>query len=285
MKKLICSPALWLIFTGATILATVFTDLNPFFFILSLLLFLVAVLVATRQSPPPEKLALKLSAQAEEELKTTDFSARDVLVGTVRTAEQLDYCLRTKQYYVPASFMDNAPFPLDSIALHEEDIGTEPGIRWFGKIYTVELIKRANIPVPMRPGADPNEIYYQYAVESWQLRKPAITISGSYRGRPAFTNKFLFAHCTKTYQLFTVTSEKDYRQICLLDHIYELLYAGKAPEASYQLSQTHILTIKNGYLFVTDSAGWIREKTAVGHFLSDPKSLFLRIKKITRKTK
>ena len=117
---------------------------------------------------------LKLSAQAEEELKTTDFSAKDVLVGTVRTAEQLDYCLRTKQYYVPAKFLDNAPFPLDSIALHEEDIGTEPGIRWFGKIYTLELIKRANIPVPMRPGADPNEIYYQYAVESWQLRKPPL---------------------------------------------------------------------------------------------------------------
>lgn len=281
MRKLICSPPVWLIFTGAAILATIFTDLNPYLFVLSLLFFLVAVLAATRQAPPREKRTLKLSPQTEEALKSIDLSAKNVLVGTVRTAQQLDYCLGTRQYYIPSKFMDNAPFPLDSIALHEEDIGTQPGIRWYGKIFTVELIKRSSIPVSMRPDADPNEIYYQYTVESWQERKPAIAISGTRRGRPNFTSKFLFDHCTKSYQLFSVASEKDFRLLCTLDHIYETIYAGKALGASYRLSENHLLTVKDCHLYITNNHGWIREKTSFKSFIKNPDKLFLKAKQIT----
>ena len=282
MKKLICSPPIWLIFTGAAILATIFTDLNPYLFVLSLLFFLVAVLAATRQSPPREKLALNLSAQTEEKLKSADFSDKTVMVGTVRTSEQLDYCLKTGCYYVPAQVLQDAPFPTLYIALHEEEIGTQPGIRWYGEINTVELVKRSTIPVAMRPKTDPNEIYYLYTVKSWQARKPAIAISGTRRGRPRFTGKFLFDHCSKSYQLFSVTSEKDFRLLCTLDHIYETIYTGKALGASYRLSENYLLTVKDCYLYITNNHGWIREKTSFKSFIKNPDKLFLKAKQITK---
>lgn len=282
MKKLIFSPVLWLILTGICIAITLLTNLNFIPLLLSFAFFLIAVITTARRSPSPETLALKLSPAIEEELKSVDFSTKDILVGTVRTAEQLDYCLETKQYYVPAKFLDDAPFPLDSIALHEEDIGTEPGIRWYGRISAVALVKRSTIPVPMRPGADPEEIYYQYSIESWQERKPAIRILDSYRGRPNYTCKFLFEHCGKSYQLFSVTSEADYRLMCILDHLYEGLYAGKAPELSYQLNENLVLTLQDDHIFITNSQGWIREKTPVHRFLASPKVLFRQAKKITR---
>ena len=284
MKKLICSPILWLLAAGVCLLIAVFAGLNLVMLLLSILFFLAAALSTIHQFPTAEKLTLNLTAKTEEELSAIDFSVRDILVGTVRTAEQLDYSLQTKQYYVPAKFMEYAPFPIHYIALYEEEVGTEPGIRWIGKINTVELIKRTNIPVNMRHDTDPSETYYQYTVESWQQRTPAISISGTRRGRPAFTCKFLFENCTKSYQLFSITSSKDYRLMCILDHIYSSLYAGKTPGTSYQLSQQHILTFKNEHIFITNNEGWIKDKTSISHFLSNPKSLFLKAKKIVHKS-
>ena len=137
MKKLICSPPIWLIFTGAAILATIFTDLNPYLFVLSLLFFLVAVLAATRQSPPREKLALNLSAQTEEKLKSADFSDKTVMVGTVRTAEQLDYCLKPdvtmclrRFYKMPPSLPFISRYTKKKLALSPASVGTVRSILW-----------------------------------------------------------------------------------------------------------------------------------------------------------
>lgn len=282
MKKLICSPILWLVLTAVFLLTALLSEFHIAAMLLSILSFLTALFMMLKQTPALQSMALILNNATEKALQTADFSDKTVMVGTVRTAEQLDYCLKTGCYYVPAQVLQDAPFPTLYIALHEEEIGTQPGIRWYGEINTVELVKRSTIPVSMRPDADPNEIYYLYTVKSWQERKPAISISGTRRGRPRFTGKFLFDHCSKSYQLFSVASEQEFRLLCTLDHIYETLYTGKTLDASYRLSENHLLTVKGCHLYITNNHGWIREKTSFKSFMKNPGKLFLKAKQITK---
>ena len=246
-------------------------------------LFVPAILLAGKQPQPEAALEVSLSGAMEERLKAADFSRKNVMVGTVRTEEQLRYCLEQNKYYAPAKFFLDAPFPLDRIALHEEEIGTQPGIRWIGQIKSVELIERQKIPVSMRPDAEPDESYYHFTVESWQQRRPAITILGSRRGRPRFTTEFLLDSCTKSYQLFAVQGESDYRLMCIIDKVHEQLCADHALSHAYRLSKTYILMAKDGNLLVVNSGGWVQAKIPFSSFAADPAGAFFLIRNLLHK--
>lgn len=47
------------------------------------------------------------------------------MVGTVRTAEQLQFNIDKQGYYVPAKYITDDLLPIRYIALHEEAIGNQ----------------------------------------------------------------------------------------------------------------------------------------------------------------
>ena len=218
-----------------------------------------------------------LPAGLEAELKQVDWSVQDVMVGTVRTQEQLRYNLKKRGYYVPAQYMPEDRLDVRWIALHEQDIGGKPGIRWVGQVLSAEKRPRGQIPVTMRPGADPQAEYYFFTVQKWQQLPRPIEIRDTSRGKPRFTNEFLLRRCTKSWQLFEVTSPEEYRLLRVLDGAYAAL------SGAYRLDGEHRLLVADGYFTVVNAQGEVLEQIAVANISRSPSGAFCRLRDLLRK--
>ena len=216
----------------------------------------------------------------EEKLAKVDWSVKDVMVGTVRTAEQLQFNIEKQGYYVPAKHITDKQLPIRYIALHEEGLGNESGIRRFGEVLTAQKIKRGRIPVTMRPGANPEEIYYYFMVREWIKLPQTIAIKDSFRGKPQFTNKFLLDHCTKSYQLFAISSEEEYRLMVEINKAFDNLSATTADDSTavYRINDQRAVIVADGYFTITNDAGDILDKISVSSFAKSPRTGFRKIK-------
>ena len=55
----------------------------------------------------------------EAKLKAVDWAVRDVLVGTMRSPQQLDICRKHCFYYIPAERLQDSDFPVRYVALYQ----------------------------------------------------------------------------------------------------------------------------------------------------------------------
>lgn len=204
--------------------------------------------------------------------KADIWAVKDVMVGTVRMPEQLRYNLRTRCYYAPAKFVSEGRLPVTYIALHEQGIGTPPGIRRYARVLTTRLVPRGSIPVSMRSGTDPEEPYYFFTVGAWQLLPNPITIQGTRRGKPRFTTKFLLDHCTHSYQLFAIASEREFR---LMEDISKALEK-PGYTARHDCGSCRVI-MEQGYITVTDRDGSILDKIRLTTYKRKPRVSFYRI--------
>lgn len=209
----------------------------------------------------------------EERLARFDWSVKDVMVGTVRTKEQLKFNLENKWYYVPARFITDDVLPIRYIALHEEGVGTESGIKVYGEVLEARKMKRGKINTPTK--SDPNEIYYCFRVREWVELDKVITIKDSSKGKPRFTNKLLLDTCTESYQLFEIESEADYR---LMQEITNAFGDVEADEKVYRISDTFsITTIGDNFTVMSDDGE--TEKISKTSFKNHPRAIFAKLKK------
>ena len=210
-----------------------------------------------------------------------NWAVKDVMVGTVRTEEQLHFNLIQCSYYVPARLVPDEYFPLRYIALHEEELIDESGIKRFGEVISVRKIKRGTIPVTMRPKANPDEVYYYFAVKEWVELPRSIAIQDTFRGKPQFTNKFLLDHCRKSYQLFVISSEEEYRLMSEIENMIGNSDAEPvADTAVYRVKGRTAITVTGGFLTAANENGEILERIAVSDYVRHPRAGFIRIKKV-----
>lgn len=207
-----------------------------------------------------------------------NWSVKDVMVGTVRTPEQLQYNLTSCTYYAPAKFVSEKHLPVSCIALHEQGIGVPPGIKRYARVLTTQLVPRGNIPVSMRPNTDPEELYYFFHVSPWQSLPRPIAIRGTRRGKPRFTTKFLLDHCTHSYQLFSIASETEFR---LMEEISKALEDGSRT-AQFSANGCRVV-ISGGYITVTGEEGQILDRIRLTTYKKKPSVSFYRITRHIRK--
>ena len=217
----------------------------------------------------------------EEKLAKVDWSVKDVMVGTVRTAEQLQFSLEKRGYYVPAKYISDDNLPIRYIALYEKDLGGESGIKRFGEVLTTQKFKRSRIPVTMRPGTDPEELYYYFTVRKWEPLPRVIGLQDTAKGRPQFTNKFLLDHCTKSYQLFAISSEEEYRLMTEINKAFEVMSASTADNnaAVYRIKDNRSVIVADGHFTITSDAGEIIDSIAISSFARNPRAGFRKIKR------
>jgi len=147
----------------------------------------------------------------EEKLASTDWSRRDVLIGTFRSQEQFDVCFRDSFYYIPARLIPDASLPVHYVALYrtKAKFGASAGIRHYGEVLRMELVRRSDITeIPVNRG-NADEMYYRISVRGWdELPK---TIQPKEAGFTLqFTNLFLLKHSDFTTELL-IESEEKYR--------------------------------------------------------------------------
>lgn len=225
---------------------------------------LVAALFLLRQG---------IRSREEAEEPDGEWLEKDVMVGTVRSAEQLRYNLSTRSYYAPARFVSENQLPVSYIALHEQGIGVPVGIKRYARVCTTEKIPRGKIPVSMRPNTDPEEPYYYFTVEEWLKLPRPIVIQGTARGKPRFTSKFLLDHCTHSYQLFAVRSETEFR---LMAEIQKALADGQH-RFDCPVSSSRRVTIGDGSIVITDGTGRELDKIRLSAYARKPQVFFYRI--------
>jgi hypothetical protein len=215
----------------------------------------------------------------EERLEKYDWSVRDVMVGTVRSKEQLDFNMDKKGYYVPAKYITDDDLPIRYIALHEEGIGGESGIKVVGEVLTAQKLKRGKIPVSMRRN-NADETYYYFTVRSWQSLENPIDIKDSSKGKPRFTNKLLLDTCTQSYQLFEITTEEEYRLMQELNNAFGEGVVGG--EKVFKINDKFSITTLNGKFTIMNIAGQIIDEVPIENFQKRPRVTFEKIKKMVK---
>ena len=223
-----------------------------------------------------------LPAGIEKRLAQVDWSVRDVMVGTVRTKEQLDFNIEKNGYYVPAKYITTDILPIKYIALHEQGLGGASEIKRYGEVLTAQKVRRGRIPVAMRKNADPNEQYFYFTVRKWEECEPPITIQDSWRGKPQFTNKFLLDNCTRSYQLFAISSEEEYRLMMEIDKAFgemSVISSEDNDTLMYRFGSSRSIIRTDGFFVVVKDNGEVLDRISVSDFGKAPRANFNRLKK------
>lgn len=145
----------------------------------------------------------------ESKLKKVDWNRRDVLVGAVRSQEQLEACMEHQFYYVPVRALAQENLPIHEVALYQSKglFGREAGIEYYGEVLSVEKVKRSEITEIPR---DSGELYYRLNIHKWVSLGRRIEAKEYGIRSFAFTNHFLLKHSTSVPELFLKT-EGEYR--------------------------------------------------------------------------
>ena len=187
----------------------------------------------------------------DEELAAVDFTRLNVLIGTLRSDGQFDYCMEEKAYYVPAKTVTPADLPVSIIALYEEGLTRRAGIKRYGRVTDTRVVKRSDIPVPMSRN-NPEEAYYLFFVADWVYLEHPIAIQDTARGKPMFTSEFLLTHCRRSYQLLAIRSPEAYRLCELLCHLAET--ASDKP-VFRRVGEHHLITVTEGRMRLLSAEG------------------------------
>ena len=215
----------------------------------------------------------------EERLFKVDWSVKDVMVGTVRTKEQLDYNIENKCYYAPKRVIDEGSLPISFIALHEEGLGSDSCIKRYAKVITTTVKKRGDIPTPTKSSA--NELYYYFEVDEWRTLDNPIEIKDSNKGKPRFTNKFLLDNCRQSYQLFSINSEEEYRLMVELDKAFDNFAASDENDAAnYKINDTHTVSVVDGKFIIGNTDGEIVKELLISDFGKSPRQYFKEMKEV-----
>ena len=191
----------------------------------------------------------------DDEMAAVDFSHLDVLIGTVRSDAQFDYCMETATYYIPAKTVTPADLLPSFIALYEEGLTRKAGIKRYGRVTETRVVKRSDIPVPMSR-ANPEEAYYLFSVEGWEYLEHPIAIQDTARGKPMFTNQFLLTHCRRSYQLLAIRSPEAYRLCELLCHLGDEIAESPAEKPIFRrVGEHHLITLTEGRLRLLTAEG------------------------------
>ena len=83
----------------------------------------------------------------EAKLKAVDWAVRDVLVGTMRSPQQLDICRKHCFYYIPAERLQDSSFPIRYVALYQSQyvFGAQAGVRYYGEVTKCSAVRRSAI--------------------------------------------------------------------------------------------------------------------------------------------
>ena len=189
----------------------------------------------------------------EAKLKAVDWAVRDVLVGTMRSLQQLDICRKDCFYYIPAERLQDSDFPVRYVALYQSQyvFGAQAGVRYYGEVTKCSAVRRSAITeVSPRRGTEGN-FYYRFDIREWkQLNRPIeAKETGFVRD---FTNLFLLEHSVQTPELWLRTEEE-----------YRLCSALKRAVWGDTINEPE------GKIFVSDE-GRAFARYEISHFLQDP---------------
>ena len=214
----------------------------------------------------------------EAKLKAVDWAVRDVLVGTMRSPQQLDICRKNCFYYIPAERLQDSDFPVRYVALYQSQyvFGAQAGVRYYGEVTKCSTVRRSAITeISPRRGTEGN-FYYRFDIREWkQLNRPIeAKETGFVRD---FTNLFLLEHSVQTPELWLRT-EEEYR---LCSALKWAVWGDTINEPDNGLAfefRGFTVSFAEGKIFVSDK-GRAFARYEISHFLQDPGAVVRSIRR------
>lgn len=143
-------------------------------------------------------------------VKTTDFTNREVLFGTLSSKEQLEINLKNKFYHTKLSNVNLAKHSIKTIAIVQSGkfFGKEEaGIKYYGSVKEIKIVKRSDIKeIPK----DCDEMYIRFEIEEWKTLNNKIEIKGFPVTRPMYTSNYLLYNAQTIAEL-CIKSEEEFR--------------------------------------------------------------------------
>ena len=139
------------------------------------------------------------SERLEAKLNAVDWAVRDVLVGTVRSPQQLDICRRHRFYYIPAEQLGDEAFSVRIVALYQSQyvFGPQAGVQYYGEVTKCNPVCRGDITeLRARKGTEQN-LYYRFEIREWKrLNRPIVARENCFV--KGLTSRFQLEHSAET---------------------------------------------------------------------------------------
>ncbi len=209
-----------------------------------------------------------------------NWSLYDVLVGSFGSKEQFRDNLMRNYYYVPAKHISSVKSPITYVALYQSNklFGDDAGIKYYGRITEAKLIKRKDIDFPIRLN-NGEELYYIFRIEEWKMLPRTISVKCEYVSAPKFTNMFLLKHCTNSYELFNVGTEKEYRLLLSLNSMINDVTLRRKKECVYRICNGLTIRLSNEkFNILYKRKPLFKTSLKVSDFVYNPRSYFNMIK-------
>lgn len=150
-----------------------------------------------------------VSQKGTEEYYQEKFQKRNVLVGTLGSREQLCVSLKQNFYHIPYNLVKKTCFNITHVAIFQSGLKfkEESGIRYYGKVTGMEVVKRKEIKeIPKQS----EELYVKFQIKEWQELKVPIKPMGYGVRTHVYTTLILLENAKELPEL-SLRSEEEFR--------------------------------------------------------------------------
>lgn len=141
------------------------------------------------------------------------LTGKNVLVGSLREASQLEDAFKYGFYHVPLENINDHTLltQLEYVALYQSkskfQARGEVGVNWYGKIVNWRVVRRKEITErPARRGTE-EKLYVKFTIERWVMREMPIVPGGRGIHSLLFTSKYMFDRALEIAELKLETQE------------------------------------------------------------------------------
>lgn len=209
-----------------------------------------------------------------------DWTARDVLVGSVKSMEQFDDNLARNYYYMPACLLEGQLSDVRYVALYQSQrfFRDQSGIRYYGRVTSAREVLREDVDFPGSPELA-EERYYVFTVDAWQTLRETISVRDEGVYAPRCTGFFLLQSCSRSYELFQIRSALDFHLKTAIDRAVEDLPTTRRTTAPvYPVADRGYVAVVGKHLLLADPTGKVRTRLPIKSFTQNPRSSYLRFK-------
>ncbi|WP_459478031.1 hypothetical protein [Clostridium saccharoperbutylacetonicum] len=145
----------------------------------------------------------------DDYLKDEYFCTREVLVGALKSKEQLEVNLKYNFYHIPAKKINLAKNNIKYVALAQSQnlFGSDGGIVWYGKIKDIHLVKRNEI---IELPKDSDSLYYRLEIDKWCRLERKIEIA-KYQVRSFIYTTFYLLNNARSVTELCIKSKEEFR--------------------------------------------------------------------------
>jgi len=199
-----------------------------------------------------------------------------VLIGSVRSELQHEYCAAKHFYFAPAVRLAEVEMPVAYVAMYHCLSAGSMGIESYARVKRTRLVKRKDIPYPMtRDNYD--EDYYRFDLDRpVKLSEPILYRDETIYG-PRETTLERLLDSKETYELFLIKTDEERELNKNMRAAAEGYISDPESEPSFKINEYFTAKLKDGYINLLNRRGTVVTQYSLNSYAEHPGEVFSRI--------